>query len=206
MSEGTSPHPRTQGFLGLLQSSPGFLEPCLPTHPQEPNSPALPGDPGALQSPARLCAAHLHIASRLPGGPVCRPLPTSTTSPKAPASFTPSRDPETFSRGALCPPQTCPLSPSPVIRSPHHLTWDPVNPPFSPPVPGVCSGTTRETQEVGRNRERRGQTLPGAREEGDVSFSPLLDMTLGEVPSATSHLHGYQREICGHQKLGDTQA
>ena len=132
-------------------------------------------------------------------------FPTSTTSPKAPASFTPSRDPETFSRGALCPPQTCPLSPSPVIRSPHHPTWDPVNPPFSPPVPGVCSGTTRETPEVGRNRGRRGQTLPGAREEGDVS-SLLLDMTLGEVPPATSHLHGYHREICGHQKLGDTQA
>ena len=72
---------------------------------------------------------------------------------------------------SLCPPQTSPLSPSPVIRSPHHLTFDPVNPPFSVPVPGVCSGTTRETPELGRNRGRRGLTLPGAR-EGDVSFSP----------------------------------
>ena len=126
--------------------------PASPPIRKNPNSPALPGNPGALQSPVLLCAAHLPIASRLPGSPVCRPLPTSTSSPKAPASFTPSRDPETFSRGVLCPPQTSPLSPSPVIRSPHHLTFDPVNPPFSAPVPGVCSGTTRETPELGRNR------------------------------------------------------
>ena len=126
--------------------------PASPPTCKNPNSPALPGDPGALQSPALLRAAHLHIASRLPGSPVCRPLPTSTSSPKAPASFTPSRDPETFSRGSLCPPQTSPLSPSPVIRSPHHLTWDPVNPPFSPPVPGLQwdhQGDTRGWKEQG---------------------------------------------------------
>ena len=160
MSEGT----RTQGFLGLLQSSPGYL----PIRKNS-SSPALPGDPGALQSPARLCVAHLRIASWLPGSPVFPPPPPLPPKPLPHAPLPGTLKP---SPGVLC---VLPKHPS------VSLSGDQTSP---APDLGACEPTFLSVSLWGlqwdhqgdprgwKERGRRGLTLPGAREEGDVSFSP----------------------------------
>ena len=87
----------------------------------------------------------------------------------------------------------------------------------SPPIPGVCSRTTRGTREAERSKRRRGPALPGVGEERNVPFSttpgrhpwlgPLGILPTGTYVDATStetHKHRTPPASSGHSGAGLT--